>query len=181
MRPKELAQDESPSEEALIHVTNKLTKQGYKPDIIILTQCTCPYRLSKDIDDAVNILLKNNHSGVASVSKIPGHFHPYKIKKIKNNELISLIQEKNYPEKIIDIKYYRRQDLPGKYYWMNGAVYVMTYDTLINQKNRYGKNCGAIILPEERLINIDTKLDFKFAEFLIKNKNIKLDFKLEEL
>nr|MBA4405410.1 acylneuraminate cytidylyltransferase [Nanoarchaeum sp.] len=182
MRPSELAQDNSRAEEALKHVLEELEKkENYKPDVVILTQCTCPFRLSKDIDESITLLKSGGYSSVVSVSETPGHFHPYRIKKVINGELESVVKETGMINKILESdRYYVRQLLPGKYYWLNGAIYAILYNTLVKENNRYGKKCGALILPNERLVNIDSPADFDFAEYLLKNNKIKLDFEIKE-
>lgn len=182
MRPAELAQDHSRSEEALKHAIKELeTKELDLVDVIVMTQCTCPFRLSADIDDSIRLLREGKFTAVASVSETPGHFHPYKLKKIENGELVSMVQEPGMSTKIIEShKYFVRQLLPGTFYWMNGAVYTMDYKTLMVDNNRYGKKCGALVLPSERLVNIDSVTDFEFAEYLLKRGKIKLDFEVKK-
>ena len=86
------------------HVVKTLESEGWIPDLIILVQCTSPFRLSKHIDEAIDILINNKFTGVASVSETPGHFHPYKIKEVKGDgELVSMIQEEGMKNKIIEI------------------------------------------------------------------------------
>jgi|TARA_Y100000310_G_scaffold326521_1_gene391515 N-acylneuraminate cytidylyltransferase/CMP-N,N'-diacetyllegionaminic acid synthase len=183
MRPSEYSQDLSPSEEGMRHVVENLESEGWKPDLIVLVQCTSPFRLSKHIDEAVNMLIDGGFTGVASVSENPGHFHPYKIKEVKEDgELVSMVQEEGMKNNIIEShKYKVRQDLPGTYYWMNGAVYVSTYDTLMKDGDRYGKRCGAQILNGDTLANIDSEADFEFAQWLIDGGEIQLDFDLVEI
>ena len=40
IRPEELATDEAPTEVAIMHAINFVNEQNYKPDNIILLQCT---------------------------------------------------------------------------------------------------------------------------------------------
>jgi N-acylneuraminate cytidylyltransferase/CMP-N,N'-diacetyllegionaminic acid synthase len=68
-----------------------------------------------------------------------------------------------------DILNKNRQEL-GKYYRINGAIYIAEWDYLKQNKTFFGDKTYAYIMPKERSIDIDTEMDFKFAEFLMSNK-----------
>ena len=53
LRPEELAQDTSSTEDVLMHALNWYNHNGYEPDIIILLQPTSPFRQLKDINNAI--------------------------------------------------------------------------------------------------------------------------------
>ena len=44
----------------------------------------------------------------------------------------------------------------------------MTRDCIVKDFSRHGKNCLAYIMDEEVSVNIDTLMDFKLAEILLK-------------
>ena len=47
-RPQELARDETKTAPVLLQVVESLGKQGYKPDVVVLLQATCPLRDGKE-------------------------------------------------------------------------------------------------------------------------------------
>lgn len=177
-RPSEYAKDESPTEDCMKHVVHELEKRNIKIKNIALVQATCPFRLSADIDDGFALLKKSEGDAVMSVSEIPSHFHPYWIKKINRDGYLSSVKRhKNVRNNILETKmYWRRQDLPGKYFWKNGALYIMTRDCLINDGHRYGNKCIPLVLDNSRLVNIDTEADIVIANNLLKNGELRLDF-----
>ena len=59
----------------------------------------------------------------------------------------------------------RRQDSP-KCFDLNASVYVWWGQTLKNSKNIITEQTRLFEMPEERSIDIDTELDFKWIEFL---------------
>ena len=63
----------------------------------------------------------------------------------------------------------RRQDSP-KCYDLNASIYGWWREYLISSKNIITENTKLFEMPEERSIDIDTELDFKWIEFLLKNK-----------
>jgi len=61
----------------------------------------------------------------------------------------------------------RRQDAP-EVYRLNGAVYVTHRDVIMKQNRVMGDDTRAYIMPVERSIDIDTEIDLKLAELLMK-------------
>ena len=59
-RPLELAQDETKTAPVLLQVVEYLEqKEGYKPDIVVLLQATCPLRNEKELDEAFDLFFDN--------------------------------------------------------------------------------------------------------------------------
>lgn len=160
IRPKELAQDETPTLPVMLHVLNILKeKEQYEPDFIILLQPTCPLRNEEDINNVMQLMIEGADSVQTFCKAVQ---HPAYMATIKNGTAIP-IDSKGYAT--------RSQDLP-EIYAKNGAVYGVTYDLLENKKTLYGKNNRAVIMPVERSVEIDELPEFKLAEFYLKeNKN----------
>lgn len=64
-RPLDLSTDTASSEAALLHALNSIS---YSPDLVIFLQATSPLRDSKDIDAAINSLLKQNADSLFSAA-----------------------------------------------------------------------------------------------------------------
>ncbi|MBI5065260.1 acylneuraminate cytidylyltransferase family protein [Candidatus Woesearchaeota archaeon] len=185
MRPPETATDTAHVELAIQLTIKDQEKKGFKPDVVLLIQCTSPLRLSEDIDNAIKKQLETKCDSIVSVSETPSHFHPYWQKEIVNDQLQSIKMALDHAQETeVDFfekkKFRNRQELPGKYYWKNGAIYLFTYNTIMNIGNRYGNDCRSIIIPSERLANIDSLEDFEYAEYLLKTNKVKLDFSLDK-
>ena len=65
---------------------------------------------------------------------------------------------------------YRRQDAPIIYH-NNGSLFIWNRESLINFKSHFTKKTVFYEMPENRSIDIDSKLDFQLVEFLLKKKN----------
>ena len=65
---------------------------------------------------------------------------------------------------------YRRQDAP-KTYDYNASIYIWKRKSLINFKSFFTNKTVFYEMPESRSIDIDSELDFKLVEFLLKKKN----------
>ena len=65
----------------------------------------------------------------------------------------------------------RRQDLTPKAYIRNGAIYALQRNFLLKKNKRYGgNNTRPIELNFKNNINIDNKLDFQMAEYILSKK-----------
>jgi len=178
-RPVEIAKDDSPTEPSIQHALKMLAKDNFIPDFIILNQPTSPFRLVEDLKNSV-LLLNDDFDAVMSLSEVPAHFHPKWLKIINDQQVISYEKEDGIISPIIEVeKYWQRQQLNSDYYWKNGAIYIMSYSSIMDLGHRYGTKCAPLIIPNDRLVNIDSEMDLDLARFLLKNNRVKLDFNIE--
>jgi N-acylneuraminate cytidylyltransferase/CMP-N,N'-diacetyllegionaminic acid synthase len=63
-----------------------------------------------------------------------------------------------------------RQELPV-FYRLNGAIYLFDCAYLKAEKDFYGNETYAYLMPAERSVDIEDEFDLKFAEFLISRRN----------
>lgn len=156
LRPRKLATDEASSLDVILHAIQTL-KEPF--DYILLLQPTSPLRTTQDIDAACELMNENTQ---AVVSVCETEHSP-----LWSNILPDNLSMKDFirPE----IKDKRSQDLP-KYYRLNGAIYMAEINYLSENKGFFGTGTKAYIMPPERSTDIDTKLDFKYSELLLKEK-----------
>jgi len=164
MRPDELAQDHIWSRDALKHaVLASENHYSVTYDHIIEMPCVAPLRTKKHIKEARDILINTGHDSVTSVTKMQDK-HPVRMKRIVDGLLQDFTTE--FPEG----EGSRRQDLDPCYI-RNGAIYAMTRDCIVEKFSRHGDSCYAYVMPEEDSVNIDTLIDFKLAEILLKERH----------
>lgn len=165
LRPLELASDTSPSIDTVIHAIEWMKEnENYRPDYICLLQCTTPLKTEEHIDGAVQKLIDTGMDGVVSVCEVESH--PYWMRVFNGNSLECFIKQESLT--------LRRQDLP-KVYEFNGAIWVLKTSAVLKEKSMIVENQTGYIMSIEDSIDIDTELDFKYAEMLIKErKNQKL-------
>jgi CMP-N-acetylneuraminic acid synthetase len=165
LRPAELAKDDTPTIDVIKHCLGYLKKtENYIPDVVVILQPTTPFRKSKDIDEAINLYLQRNVSAVVSVSKVPSHYNPEWQLVIDSNGMLTTRDGK----KLSALKT-RRQRLMDTYY-RNGEIYVINPDNIIDKNNVYGDTVLPFITRGK--VNIDSIIDFEYAEFLIKREQI---------
>ena len=164
LRPAEFSTDVASSVAAMRHAVEWVENQeGVKYDYVVELMCTNPMKSAEDIDGAIEKLIDTGADSVIAVHQLEDH-HPARIKKIVDDKIVDFcIQE--IPES-------RRQDLKPSAFIRSGSIYALKRDHLMLDGKRYGSvNSRPIILPEERAINIDTEIDFIFAELMIREKN----------
>jgi len=156
-RPEELAKDETPTIDVIFHVLQVIKAENFEPGLVVLLQPTSPLRNAQDIDNAIELFLKNDCESVVSVCE--AEHSPYWSFEIENR----------YLKPIFGGKYLnmRRQDLP-KVYTPNGAIYVSTPEILRKYKSFYCSKTIPYIMPPERSVDIDNEIDFMLAELLMR-------------
>ena len=101
------------------------------PEYILLLQPTSPLRTTYHIDKAIRLLERNKKKYDSLVSVVElDEPHPYKIKKIKNNSLVSFIKGKSSETS--------RQTLPQAYK-LNGAIYLIKTKIFMRKKSFFLK------------------------------------------
>jgi CMP-N-acetylneuraminic acid synthetase len=160
-RPKNLSGDKALSLPVMQHALKFMeAKQGYQYDLVIMLQPTTPFRISKDIENAINILIDTNSDSVISVVEVGGH-HPLRMKRVIDGRLVNYIDQGHE-----DMR--PRQELPLAYI-RNGAIYATRRDVLLRDNTFIGSDSRAYIMPLERSVNIDTHADLLLAKSYFNN------------
>ena len=165
LRPLEFSTDEASSVSAMQHAVSWVEQQeGVKYDYIVELMCTNQLKIVEDIDLSIEKLISTNSDSIIAVHKLEDH-HQVRIKKIINDKIVDFCLQES-PET-------RRQDLKPDAYIRSGSIYALKRNHLMIDNLRYGsEESRPYILPAERAINVDTEIDFKVAEALIKKNRI---------
>ena len=154
IRPKELALDNTPTSEVLLHALKTINE---KYDILLVLQPTTPLRSLEDIDGALETFVARNASSLVSVCE-----------STQPPEWSVIIDKDNFfgnSAKLL-MKEKRRQDYK-KTYDLNGSIFLSNVNTYKKTKSFYSQEAVAYIIPKERSIDIDDKFDLDFAEYLL--------------
>ncbi|MHB1688182.1 MAG: acylneuraminate cytidylyltransferase family protein [Ignavibacteriaceae bacterium] len=160
LRPKELAQDNSKSIDAVLHCINWLKENGDEYDILILLQPTSPLRIATDIDKSIEMLFEKKADSIVSVCKT--EHNPLWSNTLPNDGRMNRFLKNEFAN-------LNRQQLP-QYYRLNGAVYSAWTDYVVKNLSFFGKNTFAYIMSNERSIDVDSSFDFELCEFFMKSK-----------
>jgi N-acylneuraminate cytidylyltransferase len=155
VRPSDLARDDSSASDVVLHALNEMS--GY--DYVMLLQPTSPLTATEDIDGCIESCINFSAKATVSVTE-PGKSPYWMFKMGPANELEPVLGEK-YLKK-------RRQDLPLVYV-PNGAVYIAESGWFLHHKSFYSDSTSGYIVPQERSLDIDSELDFKLFEVIVKN------------
>jgi CMP-N-acetylneuraminic acid synthetase len=162
MRPRELANDTSPTIDTVLHAIDYLREQGSDFEVVCLLQPTFPFRAAADLEDALSAFLDSNADSLISVRKVPHKYNPHWTYKKGNHNFLSIATGE---KEIIS----RRQDLPDAYH-RDGAIYLTRTAILTSQKSLFGQRILGYEMHSSPDINIDTPEDFRHAEEYIKGK-----------
>lgn len=163
-RPDELAGDEVLSADSLYWAVERIEElKGIRYDYVVELPVVCPLRNETHIKEAVDKLIISGADSVISVTQMNDK-HPLRMKRITNDLIQDFYPE--YPEGESG----RRQDLEPCYI-RNGGIYSMRRDTLMFDKTRHGKVSRPYLMEGKYSINIDSEMDLKLAEIMLKEIN----------
>jgi CMP-N-acetylneuraminic acid synthetase len=88
--------------------------------------------------------------------------HPILMKRIEDGRLLPFcIEEKEGT---------RRQDYAPDAYMRNGAIYLSRRDVIMERHSIWGDIIHPYVMPPERSVGIDSELDFKLVELLMRQQ-----------
>ena len=162
IRPSSLAKDNSPEWLVWRHAVDYLDSL-YDYDGLIVIPPTAPLRSVDDIKNCIEKFENSDFDIIITVSEAnrSPFFNMVKIDKDGNT---SLVNETNH-------EISRRQDAPPVYD-MTTVAYVVKPSLIKQKNNMFQGKVGCVQIPPERSLDIDTKLDFKIAEYLIKEREL---------
>ncbi len=151
-RPLELASDNTPGIDPVLHALGELPGYHY----VVLLQPTSPLRNVEDIDGCIQCCEDLQSS--ACVSIVRCNEHPYLMYSVDRNSLLK-------PLVPAADNLHRRQDYPD-FYLLNGAVYVAQTEWLKRSRSFLSNQTVGFEMPQERSLDIDTVDDFLHFENL---------------
>ncbi len=159
LRPAALARDESPVTGALLDALTKFERNHAPIDAVVLLQPTSPFRRGRHIDEAIAVFESSKADTVTSVRIVKDH--PYWVWEGAGRTL--------KPYHSLAKMAAQRSELP-ELYVENGAVFVMRR-ALVARDRIYGRRVARIVMDDVASIDIDTPLDFAWAEFVLTRRH----------
>jgi CMP-N-acetylneuraminic acid synthetase len=160
LRPKELARDDSPTIDAIMHAINWFENEGEYFDIVVLLEPTSPLRKEDDLDNSIEFFIKNIDKVDSLVSVGEVHLeNPYIMKKVENGCVKPFIE--------IDENLYQRQQLP-KIYFPYGVIYLSKTSTLKKYKTFYQERTIPYLTERWQNYEIDDVYDFMCIEAILR-------------
>ena len=161
LRPKHLATDTANSRDVVLHALEQFKlSNGTDPDVIILLQPTSPFRNQKHIKEALE-LYKDTLDMVVSVKETDANPY-YVLFEEDDNKFLKKSKESRTS---------RRQDAP-KVWELNGAIYIINPKSIKQKSIGDFKKVIKYQMNDRSSIDIDTSLDWEFAEFIANKKGV---------
>lgn len=163
MRPAHLAQDTSSKWDVFRHVVETLEAQDKRRvDILVDVDTGVPLRKPEDITECIHTMLADDGVDVVVTAYVPDRNPYFNMVEIDENGFARV--SKPQVNAIT-----RRQDAP-QVYGLSPAVYAIRRDALWKYDHWAHSKMKICLIPHERAVDIDTELDFRFVEFLMKAK-----------
>lgn len=162
VRPNELAQDNTPTIDVILHALDWYKSQNIFFDAVCLLQVTSPFRTAAFLDKAIEKFTQADADSLVSVQQVPHEFNPHWTFEINDAGNLKIATGET---EIIS----RRQELPMAYH-RDGSIYITKTKVLLEQRSLYGKSTAFIESNPEMYVNIDTMDDWDKAEMMVKNK-----------
>lgn len=163
LRPDELSTDSSSAIDVYLHATNYYMENNkVKLNKFMVLLPTAPLRTEKHIDDAVELFLEKKADTLISIKKA--------------DTPVTWYMEKNDDDRIKNARFgignaVTNRQVNNQYFVPNGAIYILDYELLKTNRTYYSNNTIGYTMSSEDSVDIDTLIEFKFAEFLLNYKN----------
>lgn len=158
IRPAAMATNDAPKIPVIRHLAEWVHNNVGNVEMIVDLDPTSPLREVSDIIACMNML---NASTDVVITAYESDKNPYfNMVEVNNSGYVELVKPPT-------AEVFGRQSAP-KVYSMNGSVYVWHRTTI--EKGLWGGNAALHVMPRERSIDIDSPIDFKMVELLMREK-----------
>ena len=161
MRPAELARDDTPGLEPVVHALETLARDGYRPEWILLLQPTSPLRTAEDIRGARALRGRPEARSVISVCEA-SHPPAWMRRLGADLELLPYFPREEDPA--------TRQELP-KAYALNGALYLTHVEALLRERTFTPSRTYGYVMPPEHSIDIDSPWDLRVTDLVLRDRS----------
>ena len=156
-RPAGLATDDALVIDAIRHHLAEWQKEQNPAEIVVLLEPTCPLRQPEDVAACLRRLVEEDLDSVATFTDAA--LNPHRAWRV----------DAGCPDPFIEgaVPWRPRQELPEAHQ-LNGGAYVFFADRLPEDSVAplFG-HAGAVYMPEERSVDIDSEVDLKLANVLV--------------
>jgi CMP-N,N'-diacetyllegionaminic acid synthase len=162
MRPAELARDDSPTADAVVHAILQFELQGKQFDYIVLLEPTSPLRKPDDIDNAIKLIVDTPGADcLVSLGEIHME-HPLIVKRIQENGFLM-------PYMPDSQKIHQRQQA-DRAYFPYGVVYISKVHAYLKDRTFYSERTIPYLIDRWQNYEIDDEIDFSIVEQLARLK-----------
>jgi CMP-N-acetylneuraminic acid synthetase len=154
LRPERLAGDAVTLDPVIHHAVETLEQTGGTPiDVALTIQPTCPLLSAETIDEAVRELVEGDWDSVLTA---------------RDDTHLRWTIVDGHPTPMYEARV-NRQQLPPVF-TETGALFA-SRRRVITPEDRLGESIGLVVTPQEEGVDIDTELDLRLAEVIIRNNH----------
>lgn len=150
-RPEELAADDSPTEDALIHAVGEVGE----PEYVVTLEPTSPLRSSRLIDECIRTALDADADAVVTVAE--------------TRDVLGRVEAGRFRH--LEPGQPRRRQLREPLYRELSTVYVTRTRHLLAARSVLADDTRAVVVPPEEALDVNTELDLTVAEALLRRRN----------
>ena len=156
LRSEKTASDTASSWDMVEEVLAGYKRISEEFDTFCLLQPTSPLRTNNDIKNAYKLYRERADFAVVSVCEAEhsplwcGHLP-------ESHEFVNFVDHTSI----------KQRQAGGKFYRLNGAIYIVNIGEFKQDKFLYHHGSFAYIMPQERSVDIDTEIDFRLAEIMV--------------
>jgi N-acylneuraminate cytidylyltransferase len=165
-RPDELATDDALVIDALRYHLAAWRAEGTPVDVVVMLEPTCPLRTEDDVQACLRRLAAGDVDSVATFTEAA--LNPRRAWRVRDTGTRKTV------EPFIEgaVPWTPRQQLPDAYQ-LNGGAYAFFADRLPDDSIAplFGRT-GAVYMPEERSVDIDSRMDLELANFLAEKRHV---------
>ncbi len=161
-RPAELAADTTAKLPVIRHALLESEKHfGQEFPTVVDLDATSPLRSADDIAQALRSFVENDYDNLVTATS--ARRSPYfNLIELTSDDRVILSKE-------ADESIYRRQDSP-RCFDMNASIYIWKRKALLERNSLFLEKTGLHVMPEERSVDIDSELDFKIVELIMRER-----------
>ncbi len=159
VRPAALAADDSPELLSWQHALKAIQEQsGQMIDVLVSIPTTSPLRSVEDVERCLLTLLEGDADIVVTVKEAERNPYFNMLTVAENGDAKLLMPS---PRALT-----HRQNVPAVYD-MTTVAYAARTSYILNASSLLEGKVKAIVVPQERALDIDSMIDFEMAEFLL--------------
>ncbi len=160
LRPQELATDTASAIDVYLHAAEFMRDQeGCDVEKFMVMLATAPMRTTEHIDEAVE---KFNQDGARTLISMTEAETPVSWYHILDGQ--GRVHNAGFDAGNV----VANRQANSTYYIPNGAIYILDYDLLKQERTYYCENTTIYEMSREDSIDIDTPYDFALAEYMMK-------------
>jgi len=166
-RPPELAEDDIPSLEVILHfLNNMIEKEKTLPEFLVLMEPTSPFVLPEHVDRCV-AMLKDDPAADSSqtVCQVEPNSHAYNQRYNDSNGSHFIFPQKRE-------LYFNKQLKPN--FFIHGNVRIMRVESVMKNKDIFGNRSLPLVVPRIYGMDVDGPEELLLASCILKCELIKL-------